>query len=225
MRCSRARPRSASSRSGFDRQRRLVLPLGVAAPLLRLERLGQQLMAPRRHRRLLHQPLELLGGELARHLSEVVEDVDVPRVTGGGTIELPPRGVELAAREVDAGEDDTGRGTARYCRRWPAASAAARSRLPAARALVAATIAAAGSGRGRGRALPRRGLRRRLCAGRGRGGRHDARRQDGRREAHGARHGTACTSRRNSWARISRRATSVCSRASCAASRGSRVRP
>jgi hypothetical protein len=31
----------------------------------RLERLGQQLMAARRHRRLLREPLELLGGELS----------------------------------------------------------------------------------------------------------------------------------------------------------------
>ena len=218
-------PEERLEQIGLDRQRRLVLPLGVAAPLLRLERLGQQLMAARRHRRLLHEPLELLGGELARHLSEVVEDVDVARVLGGGTIELPPRGVELAACEVDAGDDDTGRGTARMLPEMAGGERRRAIEIAGGQGVGGGDDRRGRFGRGRGHALSRRGLRRRLCAGRGRGGRHDARRQDDRREADGTRHGTACTSRRNSWARISRRATSVCSRASCAALRGSRVRP
>ena len=69
--------------------------------------------AARRHRRLLHQPLELPGGELARHLSEVVEDVDVAWMFAGSAIELLPRGVEFIARDVDAGDDDAGRGAVR----------------------------------------------------------------------------------------------------------------
>ena len=89
-------------------ERRGVLLLCIGPPLLRFEALGLQLMHTRGIRRHPHEAMEFVGGQPARHQTEVVEDIHIGRMRPRRAVGHQIRAIKLVTFQVDTDEQHLG---------------------------------------------------------------------------------------------------------------------